>query len=61
MRYARSQRKKLSEVDNRLSELQMLRDELRTTLKDWDQRLARQGSGQRAGLLEALGRRPAGA
>ena len=52
--------KKLSEVESRLSELQMLRDELRTTLKDWDQRLSRHGSGQRAGLLEALGRRPAG-
>ena len=51
---------KLSEVESRLGELRMLRDELRTTIKDWDERLSRQGPGQRAGLLEALGRQPAG-
>lgn len=49
--------RKLSQVESRLSELQMVRDELCLTLEDWDQRLARQSSGQRAGLLEALGRR----
>jgi MerR family Zn(II)-responsive transcriptional regulator of zntA len=45
---------KLSELESRLSEMQSLRDELRTTLKDWDRRLAGKSDGQRAGLLEAL-------
>ena len=45
---------KLSAVESQLSELSTLRDELRSTLKDWDTRLARTGPGASAGLLEAL-------
>lgn len=45
---------KLSGIESRLSELSILRDELRTTLKDWDTRLARTDPGASAGLLEAL-------
>jgi MerR family transcriptional regulator, copper efflux regulator len=45
---------KLAEVETRLSELIILRDELRATLSDWDGRLAKTDAGQRAGLLEAL-------
>jgi DNA-binding transcriptional MerR regulator len=45
---------KLSEVENRLSELLAVRGELRTTLVDWDERLSGKKAGQRAGLLEAL-------
>jgi DNA-binding transcriptional MerR regulator len=45
---------KLAEVETRLSELLILRDELRATLTDWDRRLAKTDDGQRAGLLEAL-------
>jgi DNA-binding transcriptional MerR regulator len=56
---------KLAEVKARLSELELLRDELSATLREWDQRLATNGAGQRAGLLESLseneaeGHRPA--
>lgn len=45
---------KLSQVETRLSELKLLRKELRSTLKDWDTRLAKTPAGGRAGLLEAL-------
>lgn len=45
---------KLSGIESQLSELSTLRDELRSTLKDWDTRLARTGLGASAGLLEAL-------
>jgi len=45
---------KLSAVESQLSELSTLRDELRSTLKDWDTRLARTGPGASAGLLDAL-------
>lgn len=45
---------KLAEVETRLSELIILRDELRATLADWDKRLAKTNAGQRAGLLESL-------
>jgi DNA-binding transcriptional MerR regulator len=45
---------KLSEVETRLSELIILRDELRATLSDWDTRLKQTKAGERAGLLEAL-------
>ncbi|MBC7909287.1 MAG: heavy metal-responsive transcriptional regulator [Pyrinomonadaceae bacterium] len=45
---------KLSQVETRLSELKILRNELRSTLKDWDIRLAETPAGERAGLLEAL-------
>jgi MerR family transcriptional regulator, Zn(II)-responsive regulator of zntA len=46
---------KLSEVETRLRDLTELRNELRTVLKDWDQRLSQSGHGERAHLLESLG------
>jgi DNA-binding transcriptional MerR regulator len=45
---------KLSDVEARLVELTALRDELRTTLADWDSRLSKTADGGRAGLLESL-------
>jgi MerR family transcriptional regulator, copper efflux regulator len=51
---------KLVALESRLSELMALRDELRATLVDWDGRLARKGSGQRAGLLDALAEQESG-
>ena len=46
--------KKLSNVESQLRDLTRLRDELRTTLRDWDVRLARRTKGERVGLLESL-------
>lgn len=46
--------RKLAQVEARLAELLALRDELRTTLRDWDVRLNAIAPGARAGLLEAL-------
>lgn len=51
---------KLNELENRLSEMLALRDELAATLKDWDRRLAGKDEGQQAGLLEALAGQEAG-
>jgi DNA-binding transcriptional MerR regulator len=48
---------KLNEVESRLSELLALRDELRATLVNWDERLAGKKAGQPAGLLEALAKK----
>jgi DNA-binding transcriptional MerR regulator len=45
---------KLSDVEARLGELKALRDELRSTLSDWDSRLSETADGGRAGLLESL-------
>ena len=45
---------KLSHIEAQLRELIGLRDELRTTLKDWDLRLSRKPPGGRANLLESL-------
>jgi DNA-binding transcriptional MerR regulator len=45
---------KLYELEQRLKEMLGLRDELRTTLRDWDEKLAGAGSDRRAGLLESL-------
>ena len=45
---------KLSLVESRLGELAVLRDELKATLAEWDSRLAKTASGERAGLLETL-------
>ena len=45
---------KLAEVEERLSQMIELRDELCTTLKEWDGPLAETPDGRRAGLLEAL-------
>lgn len=44
---------KLSEIEQRLQEMQALRREFRALLKDWDRRLSRTGFG-RARLLESL-------
>jgi MerR family transcriptional regulator, Zn(II)-responsive regulator of zntA len=52
--------KKLAEVESRLDELLALRDELSTTLVDWDKLLKDRKAGQRAGLLEALAKRETG-
>ncbi|HKQ51050.1 MAG TPA: MerR family DNA-binding protein, partial [Pyrinomonadaceae bacterium] len=45
---------KLTLVEERLAEMKTVRDELRATLKDWDQRLARAQAGVPARLLETL-------
>jgi DNA-binding transcriptional MerR regulator len=45
---------KLSNIETQLKELVSLRDELRRTLKDWDARLKRKPSSDRANLLESL-------
>jgi DNA-binding transcriptional MerR regulator len=45
---------KLSSVEAQLADMSALRDELRSTLQDWDARLARNSPGSPAGLLEAL-------
>jgi DNA-binding transcriptional MerR regulator len=45
---------KLSQIEVHLKEVVSLRDELRDALKDWDRRLAKTGSGQRANLLKTL-------
>ena len=55
--------KKLAEVETRLVELTVLRDELQVMLKNWDARLIENPPPERAGLLESLvaggsGRRP---
>lgn len=46
---------KLAEVETRLRDLTDLRKELRTVLKNWDERLSQSGHGERAHLLESLG------
>lgn len=45
---------KLAQVESQLNDLIALRDELRTTLKDWDRRLKRKTTAGRAHLLESL-------
>lgn len=45
---------KLSDVEARLRGLRSLREELRATLRDWDDRLARTEGAGRASLLESL-------
>jgi len=45
---------KLSAVESQLAALLVLRDELRRSLNDWDQRLAQTDPAVPAGLLEAL-------
>jgi DNA-binding transcriptional MerR regulator len=51
---------KLTEVESSLSELLAVRDDLRATLVDWDERLNGKRAGQRAGLLEALAKQEVG-
>jgi DNA-binding transcriptional MerR regulator len=45
---------KLQEVERKLVELSALRSELKKMLRDWDKRLARVSSSERAKLLESL-------
>jgi DNA-binding transcriptional MerR regulator len=45
---------KLAQLDARLSELTLLRKELRKTIRNWDTRLARTPRGEPARLLESL-------
>jgi len=45
---------KLRAMDERLAELQSARERLQSVLADWDVRLKRTPTGERAGLLEAL-------
>ena len=45
---------KLSAVEAQLADLGVLRDELRSSLKDWDKRLAETDPAAPAGLLESL-------
>ncbi len=45
---------KLSQIEVHLKEVISLRDELKDALKDWDKRLAKATSGQRANLLKTL-------
>jgi len=50
---------RLSDLEEQLRELSALRQELRTLLREWDERLATTPPGQAARLLETLGERPA--
>ena len=45
---------KLADIESHLQDVLALRNVLRESLKDWDARLAKTASGQRAGLLQAL-------
>jgi hypothetical protein len=45
---------KLADIESHLQDVLALRNGLRESLKDWDARLAKTASGQRAGLLQAL-------
>jgi len=46
--------KKLAEIEVHLREVAALRNDLQEALKEWDARLAKTTSGQRAGLLQTL-------
>jgi DNA-binding transcriptional MerR regulator len=48
---------KLAEIERHLQDVIAMRDELRESLKDWDERLSKTARGQRAGLLKALAAR----
>ena len=48
---------KLTEIETHLREVIALRDDLKAALDEWDLRLAKTASGQRAGLLKALAAR----
>jgi DNA-binding transcriptional MerR regulator len=47
---------KLELLERRMEEMALVRDQLQGLLKDWDERLAGTAAGDRAGLLETLGR-----
>jgi DNA-binding transcriptional MerR regulator len=48
---------KLAQIEAHLEEVIALRDDLKNALADWDKRLAKTTSGQRAGLLKTLAAR----
>jgi hypothetical protein len=48
---------KLADIESHLQDVLALRNVLRESLKDWDARLAKTASGQRAGLLQYRPRR----
>jgi len=52
--------KKLTQVEVHLREMEALRNELRNSLQDWDLRLSKTPSGDRAELLKALAGSKAG-
>jgi MerR family transcriptional regulator, Zn(II)-responsive regulator of zntA len=45
---------KLTQIETHLQEVIALRDDLKNALRDWDKRLTKTTSGQRAGLLKTL-------
>lgn len=47
---------RLEQLTHRIDELQTLRQELHSLLADWDTRLAQSAEGERAHLLETLGK-----
>jgi len=47
---------RLEQLTHRIDELQTLRNELQSLLADWDTRLAESAEGERAHLLETLGK-----
>ena len=47
---------RLEQLTHRIDELQTLRNELQSLLADWDTRLAESAKGERAHLLETLGK-----
>lgn len=49
--------RKLAEIETHLQDVIALRDDLKDALKEWDKRLAKTASGQRAGLLKTLAAR----
>ena len=49
---------RLDELNRRIDQLLVLREELRALLVDWDARLSKTPQGQRAHLLDALGAKP---
>jgi len=48
---------KLLAIDERLRETELLRDQLRTVIRDWKHEIQSVPAGKRAGLLEALARK----
>jgi hypothetical protein len=48
---------KLAQIETHLQEVIALRDDLKSALEDWDKRLAKTASGQRAGLPKTLAAR----
>ncbi len=49
--------RKLADIESHLEDVIAIRNELRRSLKDWDERLAKTAAGQQAGLLQALSAR----